>query len=68
MRAILPIPPPPPNAGVQAALPYLEDAKAALSRDIWNATQLEDAISSAEFFITKAKAVSNLAKPYSMQV
>ena len=51
MRAILPIPPPPPNAGVQAALPYLEDA-----------------ISSAEFFITKAKAVSNLAKPYSMQV
>ena len=40
---------------VAAALLHIEDAKAALSRYIWNKAQLQDAIRSAEFFIALAK-------------
>lgn len=46
---------PPPMPNVAAALLHIDDAKAALSRTIWNKTQLEDAIRSAEFFIALAK-------------
>ena len=50
-----PYPPPPPMPDVTAALVNIADAKAALSRTIWNKSQLQDAIRSAEFFIALAK-------------
>lgn len=50
----------PPMPQVRDAILYLEDAKKALSREVWNSTQLEDAIRSAEHFIQKAKEVSGL--------
>jgi len=56
MRPIVPITNPPPTPAIGVALVYLADAKLALSREIWNAFQLEDAIRSADFFISKAKA------------
>ena len=48
-------PPPPPMPAIAAALLHIDDAKNALSRHIWNKSQLEDAIRSAEFFIALAK-------------
>lgn len=48
-------PPPPPVPEVREALLHIDDAKAALSRSIWNKAQLADAIRSAEFFIALAK-------------
>jgi hypothetical protein len=38
------------------ALLHVGDARSALSRTIWHADQLEDALNSAEFFIAKARA------------
>lgn len=40
---------------VRAALQHLQDAKVALERPAWSASQMEDQIRSAEFFISKAK-------------
>lgn len=50
----------PPMPQVRDSLLYLEDAKKALSREVWNKTQLEDAIRSAEHFIQRAKEVAGI--------
>ncbi len=52
---IRPAPPPPPMPDVYNALQHLNDAKAALNRYCWNRAQVEDALRSAEHFITLAK-------------
>jgi hypothetical protein len=49
------LPPPPPMPSVRPALQHLQDAKVALERPAWSASQVEDQIRSAEFFISKAK-------------
>lgn len=50
------MPPPNPMPDVRDALVDAQDARAALSRYIWNRSQLEDALDSAERFIAKARA------------
>ena len=58
----LPIPPPPPTPEIRQSILYLDDAKAALSRNIWNMGQLKDAIHSAKIFIEAAELAANIPK------
>jgi hypothetical protein len=48
-------PPPPPMPTIRGALIDVASAREALSRYIWNHTQLEDALRSAEYFIAEAR-------------
>lgn len=58
-------PDPPPMPGVREALLDVIEARKALERaeKAWNATQLEDALRSASFFIEKARVLCEHMKP-----
>lgn len=50
---------PPPMPDIVDALACLKDAEEALSRYVWNKSQVKDAIKTAEFFIGLAKEKLN---------